>query len=160
VLEALEVAPDPGVQGSSVCGSLDGGAGVRRREVFTEQNYHVYLDASRAVRTDRFKLIANFSPGRSFFDSSQSWRPATRVAFIDDAARTLHPPLELYDLMADPLERESLAERVEHSAVLDDLRAKLLGWMTETDDPLLTGLPVPPALQRTLGMLKLLHGET
>ncbi len=154
LLEALGIEVPNALPGVSFCASLDGTGSSARNELYTEQNYHVYLDASRAIRTERFKLIANFSPGRSFFDSSQSWRPATRVAFVEDSARTLHPPVELYDLREDPLEERNLVEEGKWAGVLAELRGKLLSWMEETDDPLLTGLPEPPTRRRTLDILR------
>ncbi len=152
LLAALGVET-PDLPGRNLCGVLDGEVSARSVDIFTEQNYHVYLDASRAMRRGRYKLIANFSPGRAFFDASQSWRPATRLIGTGDAARTMHHPFELYDLEDDPLEQHDLSSDPDHSATFADMKTTLLGWMEETDDPLLTGLPEPPFYRTTLASL-------
>ena len=43
-------------------------------------------------------------------------------------------PGELYDLNADPYERENLFDRPEHRERIDNLIARLLHWQQETDD--------------------------
>jgi hypothetical protein len=47
--------------------------------------------------------------------------------------------VELYDLEADPLERENLAGREDVREIEAELRERLWTWMRETDDPLLKG---------------------
>lgn len=141
------------MQGRSLHTLLDGEEYREREAVFTEQNFNAWTDVSRAVVTRRYKLIANFSPGRAFFDSSQTWRPETEVSFIENAAKTYHPPLELYDLTADPLETTNLADNPGNEDVFVGMKQKLYRWMQETEDPLLDGPPVPPIYRRTMRSL-------
>ena len=69
--------------------------------------FAAYRDVQRMVRTDRWKLI---------------WYPK--------AGRT-----QLFDLAADPDERENLAGRGEHAATLADLRARLAECQAAAGDP-------------------------
>ncbi|TVQ39479.1 MAG: sulfatase [Spirochaetaceae bacterium] len=153
LLDAAGVAPPDGIQGVNIAPVLDGSTTSVRDYVFTEQTYHAYLDCSRAVRDTRYKLIANFSPGRAFFDSSQSWRPKGDVRFVDDPMRTHHPPIELYDLQNDPLEQSNLATSAACSEIMSRLKGVLLKWMQDTDDPLLNGIPIPPIYWRAMRAL-------
>jgi len=156
LLDAARVELPENVQGRSFRALLEGtnAAGATRAVVFTEQNFNAYSDVSRAVRAGRHKLMAHFTPGRAFYDSTQLWHPPARVPFIEDQPRTQHPSVELYDLGADPLETTNLASDPAAAGVLAELSALLLGWMEETCDPLLDGLPVPPLYQRTMTLLR------
>jgi arylsulfatase A-like enzyme len=135
LLEAFGVPVPANVQGRSFLDALEGGPYVGREAVFTEQSYNAWTDVSRAVGTQRHRLIVNFTPGRGFSDSSQTWRPRTRVRFLENATRTYQPPFELYDLAEDPLEERSLAGQPGHEVVFRDLRRRMLHWMRETEDP-------------------------
>jgi arylsulfatase A-like enzyme len=154
LLEVAGIEAPARVQGRSFKALLDGRAYTPNDAIFTEQSYNAYADVSRAVRTETHKLIANFTPGRAFYDPSQLWHPTTRVPFIEDQPRTQHPSLELYDLAADPLETTNLADDPRHAGILEVTARRLFGWMQATDDPLLYGLPHPPIYHRTLEHLR------
>lgn len=153
LLDAARISPPEVIHGTSMAPVLDGSTASVREFVFTEQTYHAYLDCSRAVRDNRYKLIANFSPGRAFFDSSQSWRPKSDVRSVADPIRTHHPPFELYDLQHDPLEETNLATSDAHSDIRNGLKGVLSKWLHDTDDPVLRGIPVPPIYRSTLHAL-------
>lgn len=155
ILELLGKEIPYNIQGRSFYALLDGGDYQERDAAFTEQSFNAWTDISRAVRTDRFKLIANFSPGRGFSDSSQTWRPETKVSFLENAVRTYHPPFELYDLEADPLETTNRADASEYSETAVDMKRRLREWMLKTDDPLMNGPPVPPQYHWTMAGLEL-----
>lgn len=51
----------------------------------------------------------------------------------------------LHDLFFNPGEGRNLIDDPEYAGVLDELRVRLLIWMQETSDPLLSGpVPAPP----------------
>lgn len=145
LLEALGLPVSDTVQGASLMPLLDQEAASVRDCIYGEMTYHEYYDPRRCVRTDRHKLIVNFSTAPSFMDPSQSWRPRTIPVVPEDPATSYHVPVELYDLEADPLEHHNLAGNPLHG----DSEARLLGmlseWMQATDDPLLHGAVPAPA---------------
>ena len=153
LLDAVDQPVPLSVQGRSFRGLLDGAAYEPTHAIFTEQNFNAYPDVSRAVRTERLKLIANFTPGRAFYDSSQLWRPLSSVSFIEDQPRTRHLPFEFYDLENDPLEQFNLLDDSTYCDEVAHLKSQLYKWMNLTDDPLLRGLPEPPIYRRTLDAL-------
>lgn len=106
---------------------MDGAASSPRTEVFSEIIFHDYYDPRRAVRTERFKFIVNFSAAAAFMNTSPSWRPRVDREDPKDPMLAYHPPTELYDLTADPLERENLADRPEYREVHQALLARLFG---------------------------------
>ncbi len=159
LLDMLGLELPSRLQGHSFRALLEGGRYVPRDAIFTEQNFNAYADVSRAVRTERYKLIANFTPGRAFYDSTQLWHPPARVHFIADQPRTQHPSLELYDLLTDPLETQNLADIPAYADLVSALAARLRAWMEDTDDFLLQSLPHPPLYYRTLERLKAAAGQ-
>jgi uncharacterized sulfatase len=101
---------------------------------------------SRGVRTKAFKYLRNFwEPGVEFSTigmNHDSWKACLAAAKEDVALteridRFLHrPPVELYDLVADPLERKNLADDPKRADVRAELHARLKAMMTAISDPL------------------------
>lgn len=105
-------------------------------------------DRIRCVRTAQFKYIRNFRPELPYTQHSSykevqypmlplmrelhaegKLTPAQAMFFAD-----AKPAEELYDVVNDPWEMSNLATLPEHAATLQDLRAKLDGWMKDTGD--------------------------
>ena len=59
--------------------------------------------------------------------------PAGSSARVDD---------ELYDLKSDPWELQNVAHDPQNASVISEMRALLLDWMAETEDPDPVPLPV------------------
>jgi arylsulfatase A-like enzyme len=144
LLELLGLPVSEQVQGRSLLPLLEGQDFKPREHIFAEMTYHDYYDPRRCCRTDRYKLIVNFSAAPSFMDPSQSWRPRTLTVVPADPKLDYHPLLELYDLQADPLEHHNLAEDGAYDEVRRELLAHLYDWMRTTDDPLLHGAVTSP----------------
>lgn len=68
--------------------------------------------------------------------------PEILLANEEQRAAFYHPPLELYDLDADPSELSNLAEDPVHRDTLHRLAGALREWMAQTGDLLLDG-PIP-----------------
>jgi hypothetical protein len=66
----------------------------------------------------------------------------------------VRPPIELYDLHADPWEQRNLADNPEVAPIQADLRQRLLRWMDQTDDPLLRGPVASPYYADALDRLR------
>jgi arylsulfatase A-like enzyme len=117
----------------------------------------------RAIRTRRFKYIRNFEtaflvevPG----DVQQGMIFRHHTSLYSGAE---HPPVELYDLEADPLEQHNLAGAEPLHEVESRLDSQLRTWMERTDDPLLRG-PVPSPLWQQImeswsELTTTLHGD-
>jgi len=136
-------------------GNTDSDAEAPPREtVFAELTHHDYTDPRRVIRADGYKCIVNFTNAHFFMDPSQKHRPGTITR--DPAAPKLayHPPVELYDLEADPLETENLADEDDYADVLEGLLGRLHEWLRATDDPILDGIPAPPMHDAALASLE------
>lgn len=103
----------------------------------------------RSIRTDRYKLIRNFESGKHF-------EPPINLSNLDrlgrDGLKTgeIRPPVELYDLEADPDEFENVADEPEYSDIRQRLDRKLLDHLASVDDPILRGPPPSPFADRAL----------
>ena len=108
-----------------------------RDAVFTEQTWHDMYEPMRAIRTERYKLIRNFEPGRGL-QIAGDVLSQTKTSFVmrDTLNNWDHPEYELYDLDADPNERNNLAGTPEMSEIEEGLKKRLEQWMEETDDPI------------------------
>jgi arylsulfatase A-like enzyme len=154
LLDLLGVPAPGGLQGRSFAPLLDGRPWAPRDAVFTEMTYHDYYDPRRAVRTDRRKLIVNFSAAPAFMDPSQRWRPLADPVVPANRATAYHPDLELYDLASDPWEQVDLADRPEWASARAELLARLRRHLAETGDPILDGAITSPQHLRALALLQ------
>lgn len=153
LLDVVGIPVPSAVQGRSLVALIDTGPYEPRDCIYGEMTYHDYYDPVRCIRTERHKLIVNFSAAPSFMDPSQSWRPRSRSVVPPDPMTAYHPPLELYDLELDPNEWRNLAYDGLHDDILRNLLARLHAWMRDTGDPLLDGAVTSPTHRRALAVL-------
>lgn len=139
-LELLGIDGPANLQGESFADLLDGRTDAHREAVFAELTYHEYCDPRRTVRTETHKLVVNFSTAPSFMDCSQSWRPRVDTVTPADPKTAYTVPLELYDLVADPLEQQNRADDPAYAEVRQELLQKLRAHLQATEDPILEGL--------------------
>lgn len=144
LLELAAVPIPESVQGSSFLPALCGEAFTPRTTIFAEKTHHSYYDPMRAVRTERYKYIRNFEPAPKVeIPADIAVGPVYR-AHVARYTAGQHPPAELYDLQADPLEQRNLAQDPSHSEVQAWLAGCLSEWMRNTNDPLVNGrVPLP-----------------
>lgn len=150
LLDALGVPAPGNLHGRTLLPLLAGAAAEARDTLFAELTYHDYYDPRRCVRTERHKLIVNFTTAPAFMDPSQSWRPRTRPVVPADPATAFHPLVELYDLMDDPNEWDNRADDPAQAATRQTLLTRLHNWMISTNDPLLTGAVTSPTHVRAV----------
>lgn len=153
IMELLGVEPSERIQGQSFIQALDGGEYQPREQIFAELTHHDYYDPRRAIRTERYKLIANFSSAPAFMNPSQSWRTRSDPTVPARPPESYHPPIELYDLQNDPWEHHDLGQDPAYAEVRKELMARLQRWMVETNDPILQGAVTPPIQKLALAML-------
>jgi arylsulfatase A-like enzyme len=153
VLELAGIPAPDAVQGRSFAALLDGGDYTRREEVFAEISHHDYYDPRRCIRTEKHKLIVNFSSAPFFMDPSQSWRPRSDTVAPEDHAVAYHPCVELYDLEKDPWELENVAENEAYAQARQKLLGRLRDHLARTKDPILDGAITPPQHRKSLGLL-------
>jgi len=154
LLEALGILPPANLQGASMWPWLTANsAPPTDRLVFAEKTFHTAYEPQRAVRSARYKLIANLEADIMNVPGDVLRSPITPT-MIDEIVSE-RPPVELYDLATDPGERQNLHGAPELMAVEAELKAALVSWMRETDDPLLRGpvsSPFKEAAFRELGL--------
>ncbi len=142
LLDLVEVAKPDSLQGLSFVEELRGdGWTSARPAVYSEKNWHDpdQYDPARSVRTDQHRLIESSEP-------RPRWPIPADIA-AGDAVRGLpagalaepRPRLELYDVAADPDERDNLADREGLAEVLAEHLRLLREWQHSTGDPLLRG---------------------
>lgn len=153
LLDVAGVAHPPDLHGQSFAPLLDGGTYAARDAIFGEITYHDYYDPRRCIRTNRYKLIANFTTAPFFMDPSQSWRPRSETVVPENHATAYHEHLELYDLEADPWEQEDLARAPEHEETVRSLLRRLRDHLEATHDPILKGAVTPPHHETVLELL-------
>lgn len=143
------------LQGRSFRPLLDGQAQAHpdRDAIFAELTYHDYYDPRRSVRTDRHKLIMNFSSAPIFMDPSQSWHRRCTPRVSQNGNIGSHPVTELYDLAADPYELNNLADDPAYGGIRTRLLAELAAWMRSTSDPLLENAVTSPLHRRAVDAL-------
>lgn len=153
LLDGLGLPPVEGLHGRSYWPLLRGEAEAANTMVFAEKTFHTAYEPMRAVRTERYKLIAHFEVDIMNVPGDVLRSPIT-ATMIDEIVRE-RPHLELYDLVDDPQERHNLIDDPAHAATRAALTRALVDWMRQTDDPLLAGPVASPYRHATLEKLGL-----
>ncbi|MBK1859243.1 sulfatase [Cerasicoccus arenae] len=132
------------LQGHSFVPLLKGENSKARNEVFSEVTYHAAYEPKRCIRTHRYKLILRWAPLTYPLANCDS-SPSKSFLRQHDWPQNPLPEAELYDLVLDPQEQSNLAGDQFIEVVERDLRQRLMDWMRQTDDPLLSGHVERPA---------------
>lgn len=137
VLEAAGIAVPGAIQGASMLPQAVGRARGRAREaVFAEMTDHVLHVPMRAVRTNRWKYIRNYSDSAVGLDQNNHMEWAHRLCELPNQPWKRQRVLEeLYDLAADPNEQKNRAESGKHAPILAKMRALLDKHMKDSADP-------------------------
>lgn len=151
LLDMLGLPMPDNLHGRSFAALLRGQAYSPRAEVFAGKTFHTAYEPQRAIRTDRYKLVWNAEVDIINVPGDIMHSPI--YPQMIDRLTVERPPLELYDLQADPLEMHNLIDAPEFTPVVIDLRQRLLAWMQATEDPLLDGPVASPYNRRALDLL-------
>ncbi|MCB0126827.1 MAG: sulfatase [Caldilineaceae bacterium] len=151
LLDLAGVDVPNGLQGRSFANLLTdsehGEGHAERTAVFAEHSWGrraglYHYTPSRAIRTARYKYIANFTDTPPYIDTDwlarfgpQRQLPAARYGNPAPAA-------ELYDLKADPNELNNVAAQPTYATIRNELNQQLMAFLEATKDPILMG-PIP-----------------
>lgn len=137
--------------GRSFLAALDEAHPAGFDEIYASHTFHevTMYYPMRAVRGRQYKLIWNIAHPLPYPFASDLWAAPTWQAALAQGRgfvygrRTIEaylqrPRFELYDLAADPHEIRNLAGDPRHSAVLEELQAKLKSFQQRTKDPWLS----------------------
>jgi N-sulfoglucosamine sulfohydrolase len=153
ILELLQLPAETGRDGVSLVSVVETGAPASEH-IYGQLTYHNYYDPKRSVRSERHKLIVNFTSAPLPMDPTQSWVRRTMPGDIwHDGMRTTSP-MELYDLASDPVEMHNLADDPAHAPTIASLGGALMKWMREVDDPLLAAAVTSPHHAESLAVLE------
>ncbi len=139
----------PKVEGESFLNVLLGESDEHRTHVYGIHttrgiNNWAYDYPIRAVRTHQFKLIMNLNAEKPFGNNVTaenrggyyySWEKSGDADALTKYKKYQHrPPVELYDVLADPFEQNNLAEKDRYQDVKNDLLKNLKGWIADQGD--------------------------
>jgi N-sulfoglucosamine sulfohydrolase len=136
-------APSP-MHGQSLRGPVSS-SGAKWREYLTAE-FHTHgarpRFPRRAIRDTRYQLIHNLVAGQGkpspVIDGDQAYFHSENAPTKDVFATFANPPeFELYDLQNDPDEFRNLAGKPEVAKVEQRLKAALLDWRKQSQDPFL-----------------------
>jgi arylsulfatase A-like enzyme len=144
ICELAGIEPPAWLQGRSLVPLVRGEVTDLHDCVFGEMTFHAAYEPLRSVRTKRWRYIRRFDefPGPVLPNSDDS--PSKDLLLDHGWAERPVAREQLYDLVFDPNEAANLAVDPAHADVVALLRARLQGWMEDTDDPLLAGHVEPP----------------
>mgnify|MGYP000748956343 FL=1 len=143
-----DAGTDPGdVDGHSFAPLLTGGEYEPRERVFLEFTWHSKYNPMRAVRTERYKYVRNFGDLPLVYIPAPLFSSEAGKVVRNEFYGEQRPEEELYDLEADPHERENLAGDDAYADDLARLRETVDEWMSDTDDRLLEGKWPPSDVQ-------------
>ena len=142
LLELIGAEIPDNIQGRSFANNLrSSDAAPHRDAVFAMMLGNNRWSESRCVRTNRHKLIRNFSANRSFI-------PPIKMNGVNEQRE--RPVVELYDLETDPYELDNIAGEEGSRSVREELDGVLLAWMEEVKDPILSGPVRTPYYQMAI----------
>jgi len=149
VLEYAGVQPAKrhGVHGRSFLSVLEQENPEGWDEIFLSHTFHeiTMYYPMRVLRSGKYKYILNLNhqlpyPVSEYSVVTPPWQYLLNHENIKLGKRTmndyyLRPRHELYDLDADPLEENNLAENPQYAETLKELQKKLRTWQEKTKDP-------------------------
>lgn len=137
LLELCQLPVPDNVQGQSFARALAGQALAHKQNGDEPLVFSMYYDKgqNRSVRTNRYKLIRNFLPTRSY---------SVPIDISNPVQRAKCPVVEFYDLENDPLEFNNVAGDPAYADEFERLDDRLWRWLEEVSDPILAGPVAPP----------------
>lgn len=142
--DLLGLQKPEGLQGVSLLPLLQEKTDKVRDEIFAEVSFHAAYEPLRCIRTERYKLIRWFDDHDRLVPANMDDSPPKASMVKEGLLETRRDKDALYDLYLDPVERVNVVNEERYQGVYLELAGRLLGWMEQTDDPLLHGrVPKP-----------------
>jgi arylsulfatase A-like enzyme len=145
ICELLGISPPAGIEGRSLMPLLRGEQDRVREAAYAETNYHANYEPSRAVRTERYKLIRRYAREAARLPANVDDSPPKQVLREAGYFEMPTPREQLIDLVIDPTERLNFAGERAYREVYEHLGGLLEEWMERTEDPLRSGRVPRPA---------------
>jgi len=152
LLDLVGVPVPENVQGVSAAGILRGESDAPIRDaVFAEHVSQPLRDNTcRCIRTNRYKLIRYFEPGRTIIKPIEV-DPQAVADHVERPRRDgTRPVVQLFDLERDPIEYDNLVEDPAYADLVGELSDRLWAWMEEVGDPILEGPIRTPYYEDTM----------
>jgi arylsulfatase A-like enzyme len=154
VLDCCGLPVPAGLDGESFRGAFSDPGGDPPREAihasYTDHHAWNFGPEARCVRTDRYKLIRNFTADQQFDPPVELNADDGRGPRSGARSGGGRPHVELYDLREDPEEFENVADDPDYATVRADLDERLWEWLDTVDDPVLAGAMAEPYHERAL----------
>ncbi|MCK4275276.1 MAG: sulfatase, partial [Phycisphaerae bacterium] len=161
LLDLVGVRVPRNVQGVSFRDLIEGKTErAPRRYVFAQRISHALRDnTGRSVRTERYKLVRYFEPGRTVIYPTEAV-PMRVSRHVERPRRNgTRPFVQLYDLKTDPNEFDDVAGSPKYAKVVKDLSRRLHAWMREVNDPILKGPLVTPYYRKSMEDFRQYRGD-
>jgi arylsulfatase A-like enzyme len=139
ILDVAGLAIPAGLDGRSLCPVVRDEPHEVRDRVFAEMTWHDRYNPMRSVRTERFKYVKNFWELDGVYMPADVFDSRSGAVVAREFLGSWRDDEQLFDLRADPHERENLADDPAYADVREELRAAVAGRMCEDRDPLLRG---------------------
>ncbi len=136
LLDLLGVAVPADIDGLSHADNLLNAHTEVRSAVYSAKTYHDSFDPIRAIRTKEFSYIENYAR-RPLLDLPWDIEESAAGQAVASYVTELRPERELYDLVADPTERNNLfttGDVAKAEEVGRDLALSLHDWRARTND--------------------------
>ncbi len=139
ICEVLNIKKPSHIMGNSLLPILEKNEQEIRDEIFAEVTFHAAYEPMRCIRTRRYKYIKRFDGYDHVVPSNVSNNTVKK--FMKESG-WLEQEIDtemLFDLHLDPVERVNLVNNKVYEDVYKELSSKLNTWMSDTNDPLLSG---------------------
>ncbi len=148
ILDFAEAEKDEQLQGYSFKPVLENPETSVRKQVEASHTFHeiTMYYPMRVIHKGRYKLLWNIAHGLEYPFASDLWAskawqsiadlpPSSKYGKRSKQAYLHRAEFELYDLENDPYEIHNLAENPAYAELLQQMKADLVAFQKETDDP-------------------------
>lgn len=160
ILDLLGVDKPGNLQGYSFKGVIEGDRKPPRNEIYAQRTSHALRDnTSRTIRTEQYKLIRYFEPGRVVQFPTDAVPQKVAGHTQRPQRKGTRPVVQLFDIQKDPHERNDIGGEAKYAEVVRELSDKLWRWMEDVGDPILKGPLVKPYYEKAMEDYRRYRGQ-